>query len=234
MVQNNATLQADIYDIFTVRNTGFCKAILHSDSGDCELALRTNGNQAVVKYFTNQQFLINTGGEIRTEAVSHNFYNSTTLRLAWQGDTNLVVYDGTTVKFASNDQKNSHSSRDYKKNINDLVESDSINIIKNINPVSFEYLEQYWDKYDKEDTDNCNLRKGFIWEDTKPILPQATNTINSNNPDEPTTKTLDMRMLIPDLTKTVKYLINKVETLTEQLITQSALISNLQSQINNI
>jgi archaellum component FlaC len=53
-----------------------------------------------------------------------------------------------------------------------------------------------------------------------------------NNPDEPTTKTLDLKMVIPDLTKTVQYLLNEVSTLKEQLLTQSNLISNLQSQIN--
>ena len=236
VIRNGATLQQDANDTFTVRNTGFCKAIIHSDSGDCELALKCgsdNSNQTVIKRKTNDQFSISNVGEIKTSATNHNFFNSSTLRLAFQSDTNLVVYNGSTVKFASNDGQNAHSSRDYKKNINNLVESESINIIKNINPVSFEYLEQYWDEYDKCNACNCDLRKGFIWEDTQPILPQATRTINMNNPDEETTKTLDLKMVIPDLTKTVQYLLNKVETLETQLLTQSNLISNLQSQLNS-
>ncbi len=243
VIRNSAVLQQDANDTFTVRNTTFCKAIIHSDSGDCELALKcgsSNNDQAVIKRFTNDQFLISNVGEIKTSATNHNFFNSSTLRLAFQSDTNLVVYNGSTVKFASNDGQNAHSSRDYKKNINDLVESESINIIKNINPVSFEYIEQYWDEHDQADSDNCNIRKGFIWEDMKPILPQTTRTINSNNAEEETTKTLDMKMVVPDLTKTVQYLLNKVETLDstistlqEQLLTQSNLISNLQSQLNS-
>jgi hypothetical protein len=236
VIRNGATLQQDSNDTFTVKNTGFCKAIIHSDSGDCELALKCgsdNSNQTVIKRKTDDQFSISNVGEIKTSATSHNFFNSSTLRLAFQSDTNLVVYNGSTVKFASNDSQNAHSSRDYKKNINNLVESESINIIKNINPVSFEYLEQYWDEHDKCNACNCDLRKGFIWEDTQPILPQATRTINMNNPDEETTKTLDLKMVIPDLTKTVQYLLNKVETLETQLLTQSNLISNLQSQLNS-
>ncbi len=243
VIRNSAVLQQDANDTFTVRNTTFCKAIIHSDSGDCELALKCgsdNSNQTVIKRKTNDQFSISNVGEIKTSATNHNFFNSSTLRLAFQSDTNLVVYNGSTVKFASNDGQNAHSSRDYKKNINDLVESESINIIKNINPVSFEYIEQYWDEHDQADSDNCNIRKGFIWEDMKPILPQTTRTINSNNAEEETTKTLDMKMVVPDLTKTVQYLLNKVETLDstistlqEQLLTQSNLISNLQSQLNS-
>ncbi len=242
VIRNGATLQQDANDTFTVRNTGFCKAIIHSDSGDCELALKCgsdNSNQTVIKRKTNDQFSISNVGEIKTSATNHNFFNSSTLRLAFQSDTNLVVYNGSTVKFASNDGQNAHSSRDYKKNINDLVESESINIIKNINPVSFEYIEQYWDEHDQADSCNCNIRKGFIWEDMD-ILPQVKRTINSNNAEEETTKTLDMKMVVPDLTKTVQYLLNQVETLDstistlqEQLLTQSNLISNLQSQLNS-
>ncbi len=227
IIKDSSTLQNDANDIFTVRNTGFTKMIVHSTNADCEIALRTQSHQSVINYYTDQQFRITTGGEFRTVATSHNFFNSSTLRLAFQSDTNLVVYNGSTVKFASNDSQNAHSSREYKKNINDLVESDSIDIIKNINPVSYEYLEQYWDENDRCNACNCDLRKGFIWEDTKPILPQCCRTINMNNPDEPTTKTLDLKMVIPDLTKTVQYLLNKVET-------QSALISDLQEQINNL
>jgi hypothetical protein len=236
VIKDSSSLQNDPNDIFTVRNNGFCKAIIHSQINDCELALKCgsdNSNQAVIKRFTsNDLFLINNIGEIRTEGTNHNFYNSTTLRLAFQSDTNLVVYDGSTVKFASNDSKNAHSSIQYKKNINDLVESESINIIKNINPVSFEYLEKYWDKHDQCNACNCNVRKGFIWEDTKPILPQACRTINMDNPDEETTYTLDVREVIPDLVKVNQYLLNEISTLKEQLLTQSNLISNLQSQIN--
>jgi hypothetical protein len=227
VIKDSSTLQNDANDIFTVRNTGFTKMIVHSTNADCEIALRTQSHQSVIQYFTNQQFLISTPGEFRTVATSHNFYNSSTLRLAFQSDTNLVVYNGSTVKFASNDSQNAHSSREYKKNINELVESDSIDIIKNINPVSYEYLEQYWDENDRCNACYCDLRKGFIWEDTKPILPQCCRTINMNNPDEPTTKTLDLKLVIPDLTKTVQYLLNKVES-------QEAQIAKLSEQLETL
>ena len=248
VLRGGVTGQNDGNDVLTVKNTGFCKAIIHSDNNDTELALKCgndNSNQAVIKRLTNDRFLISNQGEFRTVANNHNFFNNNSdasngLRLAFQTDSNLVVYDNSTVKFASNDSQNAHSSRDYKKNINDLVESESIDIIKNLNPVSFEYLEKYWSKHDSCNACGCNLRKGFIWEDTKPILPQATRTINMDNPDEETTKTLDLKMVIPDLTKTVQYLLNKVETqestistLIQQLTTQSTLISNLQSQIDS-
>ena len=231
----SVTVQNDSNDILTVKNSGFCKAIIHSDSGDTELALKcgtSNSNQAVIKRLTNDRFLINNQGEFRTVANNHNFFNNNSdasngLRLAWQSDTNLVVYSNNVVLFASNDSQNSASSRDYKKNINDLVESESIDIIKNLNPVTFEYLEQYWTEHDRCNACNCDLRKGFIWEDTKPVLPQATRTINMNNPDEPTTKTLDLKMVIPDLTKTVQYLLNKVETL-------ESTVSTLTQQLNKV
>ena len=216
-VIRSGTLQNDANDIFSIRNTGFCKSIIHSDNGGCELTLRTNNNQATMQYDNNQRLLISTGGQFRTGGTEHLFYNGGSLRLAFQSDTNLVVYDGTTVKFASNDSQNAHSSRDYKKNISDLVESDSINIIKNLNPVSYEYKEKYWNEHDRCNACNCDLRKGFIWESTKPVLPQACRTINMNNPDEETTKTLDLKMVIPDLTKTVQYLLNKIEKLESQI-----------------
>ena len=139
-------------------------------------------------------------------------------KMLFQGDRNLVIYrPDNSVSFASG---GSASSRDYKKNIIDLVESDSINVIKNINPVSYEYKEEYWDSVDECDSCNCNLRKGFIWEDIKPILPQSAKSINMNNPDMEMTKLLDTKEIIPDLVKTIQYLMNKVD--------------NLQSQIDNL
>tara|TARA_A100001015_G_C14974283_1_gene706532 strand:+ start:330 stop:1436 length:1107 start_codon:yes stop_codon:yes gene_type:complete len=178
--------------------------------------------------------LKNLTGKIEYYTTTDHDFQGPGGKLVFQADRNLVIYDnGDVVKFSAHDSKNAHSSRDYKKNINDLVESESIDIIKNINPVSFKYLEKYWDKHDSCNSCNCDVRKGFIWEDTKPILPQACKTINMNNPEQETTYTLDVREVIPDLTKTVQYLINKVETLEQQLLTQSTLISNLQSQINS-
>ena len=154
-------------------------------------------------------------------------------RMVFQNDRNLVVYrPDNSVQFASGVSGGS-SSRDYKKNITDLVESESINIIKQINPVSFEYKEQYWDSIDSCENCGCDVRKGFIWEYIKPILPQSTKMINMDN-DEQTTKLLDMKEIIPDLVKVNQYLINEISTLKEQLVTQTTLISNLQSQINNI
>jgi hypothetical protein len=136
-------------------------------------------------------------------------------KMLFQSDRNLVIYrPDSTVSFASGGNA---SSRDYKKNIIDLVESDSINVIKNINPVSYEYKEQYWDSVDECDSCCCNVRKGFIWEDIKPILPQSAKSINMNNPDMETTKLLDTKEIIPDLVKTIQYLINKVETLEQQI-----------------
>ena len=145
-------------------------------------------------------------------------------KMLFQSDRNLVIYrpDGS-VSYASGGNA---SSRDYKTNINDLVETDSVDIIKQINPVSYEYKEEYWDSVDECDACNCNLRKGFIWEDIKPILPQTAKSINMNNPDMETTKLLDTKEIIPDLTKTVQFLLAKVEaqdvkiaTLTRQLET---------------
>ena len=113
-------------------------------------------------------------------------------KMVFQGDRNLVIYrpagETPTVAFASG---NSASSRDYKKNIIDLVEDESVNVIKQINPVSFEYIEEYWDECDNCDACDCNVRKGFIWEDMKPILPQSAKSINCHNPDMPMTKLLD-------------------------------------------
>ena len=227
VIKDTSTLDNDSGDIFTVRNTGFTKALIHSTNNACQLAFKTGSINATLNYATGGQFTLVTQNTISL--------NNAACRVAMQTDNNLVVYTSSgVVKFASNDGQNAHSSRDYKKNINDLVESDSINIIKNINPVSFEYIEKYWDKHDKCNACNCDIRKGFIWEDIKPILPQTARTINMDNLDEPTTKTLDLKMVIPDLTKTVQYLLKEITTLKEELLTQSNLISNLQSQINNI
>ena len=235
ILDNNSHFPLSENDAFTIRKDGLCNLLIRSFSDYSQIQLQASNNYNGSIAYTGSQFRIETvGQEFKTVASHHNFFNGSSLRLSFQSDSNLVVYNGSTVKFASNDSQNAHSSRDYKKNINDLVESESINVIRNINPVSFEYLEQYWDENDRCNACNCDLRKGFIWEDTKPILPQATRSINMNNPDEPTTKTLDLKMVIPDLTKTVQYLLNEISTLKEQLITQSTLISNLQSQLNNI
>ena len=139
-------------------------------------------------------------------------------KMLFQGDRNLVIYNpDNSVAFSANDSKNAHSSRDYKTNINDLVENESVNIIKQINPVSYEYKEDYYDDLDKCTNCNCNLRKGFVWEDIKPILPQCAKSVNMNNPDYPMTKLLDLREIIPDLVKTVQYLMNEINILKKQI-----------------
>ena len=166
-------------------------------------------------------FFFEQGGDVSPNRLSNGgaFQSQCSQgKMVFQGDRNLVIYrPDNSVAFASG---NSASSREYKKNIIDLVEDESVNVIKQINPVSFEYIEQYWDNVDSCDACGCNVRKGFIWEDVKPILPQAAKSINCNNPDMPMTKLLDLKEIIPDLVKTVKYLMNKVD--------------NLQSQLNNL
>ena len=65
VIKGDVDLQDDPNDIFTVRNSGFVKSLLQSDTGDCELAFKTGSggdstNQAMLKYFTNKFFQIRT------------------------------------------------------------------------------------------------------------------------------------------------------------------------------
>lgn len=65
VIKGDVDLQNDPNDLFTLRNSGFVKSLLQSDSGDCELAFKTGSggdstNQAMLKYFTNKFFQIRT------------------------------------------------------------------------------------------------------------------------------------------------------------------------------
>ena len=73
VIKDTSTLQNDPNDIFTVRNAGFVKAILHSDSNNCELAFKTGTHQALLKYFTSKFFQVITpdGGEFSINIGAH-------------------------------------------------------------------------------------------------------------------------------------------------------------------
>ena len=190
--------------------------------------LRFDKEGSTVNYFktikqgsgaNGRTFFFEQGGDTDTSNGGAFQSQNSQGKLLFQSDRNLVIYrrSDNSVSFASGGEA---SSRDYKKNITDLVEDESVNIIKQINPISFEYIKSYWDAADSCDACGCDKRKGFIWEDVKPILPQAAKSINCDNADMPMTKLLDLKQIIPDLTKTVQYLLNKIE--------------KLESQINNI
>lgn len=231
VIRDGAVLQQDANDTFTVRRVGFCKSIIHSDSGDCEFALKCgsdNSNQAVIKRKTNDQLLINNQGEFRVEVQNNtcNFVNNNG-RLAWQSDRNLVIYNsGGGAIFASN---TSTSERRFKDNIVSLDLENSYNIIKQLNPVSFVYIEE-----------PTITKKGFIVDEIEDKIPECIKEITNCDCEDMKSKLLYKEDIVPDLVASVKILINKVETLettittlTEQLLTQTTLISNLQSQLNS-
>jgi hypothetical protein len=224
VIRDGAVLQQDANDTFTVRRVGFCKAIIHSDSGDCELALKCgsdNSNQAVIKRKTNDQLLISNQGEYRVEVSNNtcNFVNNNG-RLAWQSDRNLVIYNsGGGAIFASN---TSSSERRFKDNIVSLDLENSYNIIKQLNPVSFVYIEE-----------PTITKKGFIVDEIEDKIPECIKEITNCDCEDMKSKLLYKEDIVPDLVASVKFLINKVETLETQLLTQSNLISNLQSQLNS-
>ena len=256
VIKSNATLQNDTNDIFTVRNTGLTKAIIHSTNGDCKLAFKTGSIEATLVYSTGGTFTISTasngqfhifrgtarayqlypqgigqthfydcGGAVDTNNGGNFIVQNSLGSLYFQNDRNFVIYRSppySGAAFATG--SNNNSSRDYKDNIIDLEENESINIIKNINPVSFTYKPAYWDKTDDCNNCGCKVRRGFIWEDVKPILPTACSMIKHNGVDDGSTKMLHKEEIIPDLVKTVQYLMNKVETLESQ-------INNLQNNI---
>ena len=224
VIRDGAVLQQDANDTFTVRRVGFCKAIIHSDSGDCEFAFKcgsSNSNQAVIKRKTNDQLLISNQGEYRVEVSNNtcNFVNNNG-RLAWQSDRNLVIYNsGGGAIFASN---TSSSERRFKDNIVSLDLENSYNIIKQLNPVSFVYIEE-----------PTITKKGFIVDEIEDKIPECLKEITNCDCEDMKSKLLYKEDIVPDLVASVKFLINKVETLETQLLTQSNLISNLQSQLNS-
>jgi len=224
VIRDGAVLQQDANDTFTVRRVGFCKAIIHSDSGDCEFAFKcgsSNSNQAVIKRKTNDQLLISNDGEYRVEVSNNtcNFVNNNG-RLAFQSDRNLVIYNsGGGAIWASN---TSSSERRFKDNIVSLDLENSYNIIKQLNPVSFVYIEE-----------PTITKKGFIVDEIEDKIPECLKEITNCDCEDMKSKLLYKEDIVPDLVASVKFLINKVETLETQLLTQSNLISNLQSQLNS-
>ena len=73
VIKDNSTLQGDPSDIFTVRNTGFTKSIIHSTNNDCELCFRTGTHQALLRYFPSKFFQVITdaAGEFSINIGSH-------------------------------------------------------------------------------------------------------------------------------------------------------------------
>ena len=101
VVRNGATLQNDENDIFTVRNTGFCKSLIHSDTAEAELALRTNANffpvltrQATIVFTPADELRLNVDAQGKIK----NFHGATevySMGAANSGQTHTFQCGGT-------------------------------------------------------------------------------------------------------------------------------------------
>jgi len=224
VIQDNRTnIPLSQNDTLIVRNEGLATLRVRSFTNNATFLLQSGNNFNASITYTGSQLRIETvGQEFRVEVANNtcNFVNNNG-RLAWQSDRNLVIYDsGGSAIFSSN---TGISERRFKDNIVSLDLENSYNIIKQLNPVSFVYKE-----------DINTLKKGFIVDEIEDKIPECIKEITNCDCEDMKSKLLYKEDIVPDLVASVKFLINKVESLTEQLITQSALISNLQSQINNI
>ena len=169
-------------DIFTVRNDWFCKSIIHSTHRECELCLRSGNHQAVIKYYTNKEFKINTGGRFRGEATEF-FWEVNNGRLAWQGDRNLVVYNtGGGAVWTSG---TGVSERRFKDDIVSLDLENSYNIIKQLHPVSFVYKE-----------DPNTPKKGFIVDEIEDKIPECIKEITNCECEDKSSKLLYKRIKV--------------------------------------
>jgi hypothetical protein len=100
----------------------------------------------------------------------------------------------------------STSERRFKDNIVSLDLETSYNTIKQLNPVSFVYKE-----------DPNNHKKGFIVDEIEDKIPECLKEITNCDCEDMKSTLLFKEDIVPDLVASVKFLINKVETLEQQL-----------------
>ena len=149
----------------------------------------------------------------------------------WNYDSDGIIKFGTnntTVgefvangDFYTNDGTvSSLSDKRIKTNIQPI--SEGLNIIKQLNPVTYKYCNTYTGEFNGIGVDDGRTHKGFIADEVQEVAPsyveETTGVVLGEEVDD--LKTLSMTAMIPMLVKSIQE--------------QQAIIEDLQTQINNL
>jgi hypothetical protein len=131
------------------------------------------------------------------------------------GTANAVVAEiaANGTFFTNNGTVSSLSDKRIKTNIQPI--SEGLDIIKKLNPVTYEYCNTYTDEFDGIGVDDGRTHKGFIADEVQEIAPsyveETTGVVLGEEVDD--LKTLSMTAMIPMLVKSIQEQQTLIETL---------------------
>ena len=180
--------------------------IIFTPSTDCDIKLGTQ----VLSFSSSNGFFIDADTK---NTVLHN----TNGECSFQSDRNLVIYNNSGVAlFASN---TGTSERRFKENIATLDCNNCCEIVKALNPVSFNFIESCC-------SSKCK-RLGFIVDEIEDKVPSCIKELTSKNNEK--TKILYKEELVPLLVSTLQMVMKKMETMEEEIESMKVLL-----ETNNI
>lgn len=175
-----------------VRNDANDRILLNATEGSFTVGKSYNSAPSIAGWTTGQVEFRYAGG-------------SSTRYLKMQTDGNMVIYNeyGSTALWASGTQA---SDLKLKENIKNYTNS-GVDIINNLNVVSFNYIKEY------EPTQSNRI--GFIAQEVEKIIPQAVKSVGSDA--ETQTLLLYKEEIVPVLVKAVQEQQQQIRSFEERI-----------------
>lgn len=208
---NKTTLQNTLASpTFSGTVTGGAFSTTGTVTGNKLVANPSSGTiSATIKSGTNIEFDANgpyfTGTKTSTNSSAGvAFGPSNGYLFAYQGDRQVVLYDGATALWSTN---TAVSDARLKDNVTD--NTDGLSKVLSLRVVDFEW------KPDCVVADGGKRHTGFIAQEIAPIIPDAANEITG--PDGQTTWNVNAEKIVPHLVKAIQDLSSEVASLKSRI-----------------
>ena len=188
--------------------SAFTAMIVKSSSGTQEGVISNLGDAGLRFDVAGSATASNNKILFQTSNTNSNF--NTTLRMAISSNGNIGTSDGGS-------QIASGSDRRLKQNINSL--SDSLNIVNNLNPVSFNWADNF------SESEKDKTLYGFVAQEVQDVFPDAVEDFSGGADIELNGETIENpltvreRFLIPVLVKALQEADDKIEALEARITT---------------
>ena len=177
----------------------------------------TTGGEAVFSNFSTGLHIAmagaataSTGNQILFRTGNTNSNYNSTIRMTITSGGNIGAPSGTNIYNASDAR--------LKQNINSL--SDSLNIINNLNPVSFNWVDNF------EDSEKNKTLYGFVAQEVQDVFPDAVEDFSGGEDIELNGETIENPLAVRE-----KFI---VPLLVKAIQEQQTIIENLKARIETL
>ena len=198
--------------------------ITNMDGSDIKMIIKESGNVGIGTTSPGEKLHIYGGGlgpEVRLEGTFGSFYirvyNDNFNIYTPQGRNAIsIANNGNVYNYSNTTSWQTTSDIRVKENINTI--ENALNVITSLNPVSFNYKQEFAEKNNWDDTMKLN-NIGFIAQEFENVFPKYVYTKEYTLGDTPIEdfKSIDTGHLVPYLVKAIQELSAKNTSLEERL-----------------